>query len=112
MNEYDEDKWSAEQCVLDSRILLEFEALESARVTYDATGASLEAWLASAADTAKSLRAQVARLKHEGRKAHWDAELIRLGLPRPVEPKPEPVELPKPNATTRTEPRGGVARNG
>lgn len=112
MNEYDEDKWSAEQRALDGRIALEFEGLEGSRATYEATGAPLEAWLAGAADSAKALRAQIARLTHAGRKAHWDVELARIGLPRPAEPKPAPIELPKPNATMRTESKGGAGKNG
>lgn len=112
MNEYDEDKWSAEQRSLDGRIAAEFEGLEGSRSVHEATGAPLDAWLPGAADTAKALRAQIARLTHVGRKAHWDVELARIGLPRPAEPKPDPIELPKPNATTRTEPRGGAGKNG
>lgn len=93
MNDYDEDKWTQEQRGIDGRLALEFEALEGARATYEATGEPIGAWLANAQDSAKTLRAQVARLTNAKRRAHWEAELTRIGLPRPPEPKPEPPKM-------------------
>lgn len=95
MNKFDEHTWSAEQRALDLRITQDFEGLEGSRFVHDATGAPLEDWLVGARDTAKALRAQIARLTHAGRRAHWEAELVRIDLPKPVEPKPVVDETPK-----------------
>ena len=112
MNDFDEHTWTAEQRALDGRIALEFEGLEGSRSVYEATGEPIEAWIASARDTARALRAQVARLTHAGRRAHWDAELTRLGLPRPPEvmPKEQADEVTRAVAEGASETRGPASR--
>lgn len=109
-NEFNEDTWTADQRALDGRILLEFEALEHSRATYEATGQPTEAWLATARAQAAALRDMAAALLHDGRRLHWEAELARLmgGAPAPAAEEPvvgpiaeAPAEEPAPKAKRR-----------
>lgn len=104
MNDYDEDKWSAEQRALDGRIATDVEALTGSRWAHEQAEIPLGEWLIDAQDTAKTIRAQVARLTNAKRRAHWEAELSALGLAKPVEPAAE-----KPKATAAP---GGKAKDG
>lgn len=69
MNAFDEHTWSAEQRALDAQICAEFEGLEAHFAAHGALPAA----------EAQALLARVATLKHAGRRAHWAAELARLG---------------------------------
>lgn len=104
MNEFDEHTWTAEQRALDGRITADVEALAGSRWAHEQAEIPLGEWLIDAQDTAKTIRAQVARLTNTKRRAHWEATLATLGLARPVEPAAE-----KPKATTVP---GGKAKDG
>lgn len=117
MNEFDEDKWTREQRTLDARIAADMEGLGGSRYTHELAGGALGAWTAGAQDTAKAIRAQVARLTHAKRRAHWEAELTALGLPRPPEPPSATASLtgavdPKATLMNADKPKGGKAKDG
>jgi hypothetical protein len=111
VNDFDEHKWSAGQRALDLRIAQQFDGLEGSRAVHEATGAAIESWTASAQELAADLGASVAQLEHAGRRAHWQAELTRLGLsaPAPVAKvdKPETSLPPVTPAPAFTPPKGG-----
>lgn len=103
MNEYDEHTWTAEQRSLDGRIAADVESLGGSRYTHVQAGGALDDWLRGAQDTARAIRAQVARLTHAKRRAYWETELEAFGLP-PAAPAAKPA-IQKPTT-------GGKASDG
>lgn len=113
MNDFDEDKWTLEQRALDGRIAADVEGLAGSRWAQEQAGGTPEAWVGASQDTARAIRAQVARLTHAGRRAHWDAELTRLGLPRPPEPKAKSTVSADELLGVAEKPKaGGAGKNG
>lgn len=83
MNAFDEHTWSAEQRALDAQICAEFEGFEAHFAAHGALPAA----------EAQTLVARIDCLVHEGRRAHWAAELARLGVA--TEPAATDVAPPK-----------------
>lgn len=98
-NRFGENRWSAEQVALDSRVLAAFDALEASLVTALNGGAEQEEWAKRKA-TKEEARAVVALadgLESFERREHWAEQLSRLGFtytPKPLTPEPEPTTDP------------------
>lgn len=102
-NRFGEDKWSAEQVALDSRVLAAFDALEASLVTALNGGAEQEEWVKRKAtkEEAKEVIALADRLESFERREHWAEQLARLGFTyTPKSPAPEPEPTTDPGAKT------------
>ena len=100
MNEFNEDKWSAEQRALDLAIHAEFESIEQDF----STTSTPDTWADGCAPRAAALFTMIKRITHAGRREHWYSVMHRLTL---VEPPPPMVEDA---TTTAKRPKGGVAQ--
>ena len=80
MNEFNEDKWSRAQCLLDGQVAADFNGLEGSYFAAESNGKTPAQWAEEAAEPIARVVKLVADIEHKARRRHWTSELARLGV--------------------------------